>query len=93
MKYIKNTKKPGAAQFLVNEDISLNKFRSLMEELASKLKSKIEWFSMPEAEIGKIKISTGEICAKLDFVYGLELDCDGFVDHEISQIEAVLSKK
>jgi len=93
MKYVKITKKPGVAQFLVDEDINLNKFRSLMEELASKLKSKVEWAAMPEAEIGKIKISTGEIFAKLDFNYGLELDCDGFVDHEISQIEAVLSKK
>jgi len=93
MKYIKNTKRPGTVQFLVGEDISSNKFRSLMEELASKLKSKIEWFSMPEAEIGKIKLSTGEICAKLDFVYGVALDCHGFVDHEISKIEAVLSKK
>jgi len=48
---------------------------------------------MPEAEIGKIKLSTGEIYAKLDFEYGLELDCDGFIDHEIFQIEAALSKK
>jgi len=64
-----------------------------MRELASALGSKVEWITMPEAEIGKIKLSTGEIYAKLDFEYGLELDCDGFIDHEIFQIEAALSKK
>jgi len=28
MKYVKITKKPGVAQFLIDEDINLNKFRS-----------------------------------------------------------------
>jgi len=81
------------ARFLVNEDINLNEFRSLMSELASTLSSKVEWIAMPEAEVGKIKLSTGEIYAKLDFEYGLELDCDGFMDHEILQVEAALSAK
>ena len=48
---------------------------------------------MPEAEIGKIKLSDGEIYAKLDFEYGLELVCDGLIDYEIMQIEALLSNK
>ena len=48
---------------------------------------------MPEAEIGKIKLSDGEIYAKLDFEYGLELVCDGLINYEIMQIEAVLSNK
>lgn len=93
MKYIKTVKHPGVVRFLVDEDINLNEFRSLMRELASTLSSKVEWIAMPEAEIGKIKLSTGEIYAKLDFEYGLELDCDGFMDHEIVQIEAALSTK
>ena len=77
MKYIKIITKPGVSQFLINEKINLNEFRSLMKELASKLKSSVEWIAMPEAEIGKIKLSDGEIYAKLDFEYGLELVCDG----------------
>jgi len=93
MKYIKTIKQAGAAKFLIDEDIDLNEFRSLMRELASTLRSKVEWIAMPEAEIGKIKLSTGEIYAKLDFEYGLELDCSDFMDHEISQIEAALSAK
>ena len=93
MKYIKTTKNPGISQFLVNENINLNDFRSLMKELASKLKSNVEWIAMPEAEICKIKLSDGEIYAKLDFEYGLELVCDGLIDYEIMQIEAVLSNK
>jgi len=48
---------------------------------------------MPEAEIGKIKLSTGKIYAKLDFKCGLEVGCDGLIDYEIMQIEAVLAKK
>jgi len=92
MKYIKTTTHPGMAKFLVDEDVNLNKFRLLMNELASNLKSKVEWIAMPEAEIGKIKLSAGEIYAKFDFEYGLELDCNGFIDQEILQIEAVLSK-
>lgn len=92
MKYIKNIKEPRMAQFLVDEELNLNEFRSLVKELASKLQSKVEWEVIPEAEIGKIKLSAGEIYAKLDFEYGLELDCDGLMDHEIFQIEAVLSK-
>jgi len=93
MKYIKTTKNLGVSQFLVSEKINLNDFRSLMKELALKLKSNVEWIAMPEAEIGKIKISDGEIYAKLDFEYGLELICDGLIDYEIMQIEAVLSNK
>lgn len=93
MKYTKTVKQPGVARFLVDEDINLNEFRSLLIELASTLSSKVEWIAMPEAEIGKIKLSTGEIYAKLDFEYGLELDCDGLMDHEILQIEAALSAK
>ena len=93
MKYIKIITKPGVSQFLINEKINLNEFRSLMKELASKLKSSVEWIAMPEAEIGKIKLSDGEIYAKLDFEYGLELVCDGLVNYEIMQIEAVLSNK
>jgi hypothetical protein len=93
MKYIKIITKPGVSQFLINENINLNEFRSLMKELASKLKSSVEWIAMPEAEIGKIKLSDGEIYAKLDFEYGLELVCDGLINYEIMQIEAVLSNK
>jgi hypothetical protein len=93
MTYIKIITKPGVSQFLINEKINLNEFRSLMKELASKLKSNVEWIAMPEAEIGKIKLSDGEIYAKLDFEYGLELVCDGLINYEIMQIEAVLSNK
>lgn len=93
MKYIKIITKPGVSQFLINEKINLNEFRSLMKELASKLKSSVEWIAMPEAEIGKIKLSDGEIYAKMDFEYGLELVCDGLINYEIMQIEAVLSNK
>ena len=93
MEYIKTTKNPGVSQFLVNENINLNDFRSLMKELASKLKSNVEWIAMPEAEIGKIKLSDGEIYAKLDFEYGLELVCDGLIDYEIMQIQEVVSNK
>jgi hypothetical protein len=93
MKYIKTTKNSGISQFLVNENIDLNDFRSLMKELASKLKSNVEWVAMPEAEIGKIKLSDGEIYSKLDFEYGLELVCDRLIDYEIMQIEAILSNK
>ena len=93
MKYIKTTKNPGISQFLVNGNINLNDFRSLMKELASKLKSNVEWVAMPEAEIGKIKLSDGEIYSKLDFEYGLELVCDRLIDYEIMQIEAILSNK
>jgi hypothetical protein len=93
MKYIKTTKKPRASRFLVDEKINLNEFRLLMTELASKLNSKVEWIAMPEAEIGKIKLSTGEIYAKLDFEYGLEFGCDGLIDYEIMQIEAFLKNK
>jgi len=93
MKYIKTTTKPRVSQFLIDEKINLNEFRSLMKELASKLKSKVEWIAMPEAEIGKIRLSDGEIYAKLDFEYGLELVCDGLIDYEIMKIEAVLSNK
>lgn len=93
MKYIKIITKPGVSQFLINEKINLNEFRSLMKELASKLKSSVEWIAMPEAEIGKIKLSDGEIYAKLDFEYGLEFVCDGLINYEIMQIEAVLSNK
>ena len=93
MEYIKTNKNPGVSQFLVNENINLNDFRSLMKELASKLKSNAEWIAMPEAEIGKIRLSDGEIYTKLDFEYGLELVCDGLIDYDIMQIEAVLSNK
>ena len=93
MKFTKTVKQPGMARFLVDDDINLNEFRSLMNELASILSSKVEWITMPEAEVGKIKLNTGEIYAKMDFEYGLELDCDGFMDHEILQIEAALSAK
>lgn len=79
------------ARLLVDEGINLNEFRSLMRELASTLNSEVEWIAMPEAEIGKIKLSTGEIYAKRDFEYGLELDCDGLMDHEILRIEAALA--
>lgn len=93
MKYIKTTTEPRVSQFLIDEKINLNEFRSLMKELASKLKSEVEWIAMPEAEIGKIRLSDGEIYAKLDFEYGLELVCDGLIDYEIMKIEAVLSNK
>jgi len=93
MKYIKTVRQAGVAKFLADEDINLNEFRSLMKELASILRSKVEWIAMPEAEIGKIKLSTGEIYAKLDFEYGLELNCSDLMDHEILQIEAALSAK
>lgn len=78
-------------KFLIDGEINLNEFRSLMKEVASSSSSKVEWISMPEAEIGKIKLSTGEIYAKLNFAYGLELDCDGLMAYEILKIEAALS--
>ena len=93
MKYIKSFKQPGVVQFLINDDINLNEFKSLIRELASTLSSKVEWIAMPEAEIGKIKLSAGEIYAKLDFEYGSELDCTNLMDHEIFQIETTLSEK
>lgn len=93
MKFKKTVKQPGAAQILVNENINLNEFRSLMIELASTLSSTVEWIAMPEAEIGKIKLCTGEIYAKFDFAYVLEFDCDGCMDHDMLQIETTLSKK
>ena len=80
-------------QLLIDEDINLNEFRPLIEELASMLNAEVEWIATPEAEIVKIKFSTGEVYAKLDFEYGLELGCNGFTDDEILQIEAALSKK
>lgn len=93
MKYVKGVKQRGVIQFLVDDEIDLNEFRSLIEELASKLSSNVEWITMPEAEVGKIKLSTGEIYAKLDFEYGLEIHCDGLMDHDIFQTEATLSAK
>ena len=39
------------------------------------------------------QLSDGEIYAKLDFEYGLELVCDGLIDYEIIKIEAVLLNK
>lgn len=93
MKYIKAIKQPRVVQFLIDEEININEFILLMKELASTLSSKVEWITIPEAEIGKVKLSTGEIYAKLDFEYGLELDCDGLKDDEILQIEAVLSAR
>lgn len=93
MKYEKTVKQPGVVQFLADEDINPNEFRSLIEELASKLSAKVEWIAVPEAEIGKIKLGTGEIYEKLDCEYGLELDCDGLMDDEILQIEAALLTK
>jgi hypothetical protein len=93
MRYVKNIKHPGGTQFLIDDDVNLNEFRQLIIELASELSSKVEWIAMPEAEIGKIKLSSGEIYAKLDFEYGLELDCDGCMNHEIMKIEATLSEK
>ncbi|WP_306393469.1 hypothetical protein [Telluria beijingensis] len=93
MKYLKTVKAPETVKFIVDENINLSEFKSLMRELASTLNSKVEWIAMPEAEIGKIKLSAGEIYAKLDFDYGLELDCDGFKDHEILHIEEILSAR
>lgn len=93
MKHRKNVKQPGVVRFLVEEDINLNEFRSLMKELASIFGSKVELIAMPEAEIAKIKLKAGDIYAKLDFEYGLELDSNGLTDHEISQIEAALSER
>lgn len=93
MNYIKTVKRPGVARFLADEDITSDEFKSLMIELASALSSKVEWIAMPEAEIAKIKSSSGEIYAKLDFEYRLEFDCNGFTDHEILQIETALSEK
>jgi len=93
MKYIKTNTKPRVSQFLVEEKINLSDFKLLIKELASKLKSSVEWIAMPEAEIVKIKLSDGEIYAKLDFEYGLELVCDGLIDYEIIKIEAVLLNK
>lgn len=66
---------------MVEEDINLTEFRSLMRTLSSIFSSEVEWIAMPEAEIVKIKLSTGEIYAKLDFAYRLELDCDSVMDH------------
>jgi len=91
MKYIKTAKQSGMVHFLIDEEINLNEFRSLMKEFTSKLCAKVEWISMPEAEIGKIKLNTGEIYAKLDSEYGLELDCDSLMDQDIFQIEKFLS--
>ena len=93
MKYIKTVNQQGVTRFLVDENVNLNEFRSIMRELASTLNAKVEWIAIPEAEVGKIKLSAGEIYAKLDFEYGLEIDCDGCMDHEIFQIEAALSAK
>lgn len=83
----------GWRNFLIDEDINPNEFRRLIEELACILSVKIKWITMPEAEIGKIKLSTGEIYAKMHSEYGLELDCGDFTDDELLQIEAALSTK
>lgn len=93
MKFTKTVKQAGVAQFLVNKNINLNEFRSLMIEVASTLSSTVEWIAMSEAKIGTIKLSTGRIYAKFDFAYGLEFDCEGCMDHDIFQIETTLSKK
>lgn len=93
MKYTKIVKQPGAARFVADEHINLTEFKALMRELASTLNSEVEWYAMPEAEIGKISLSNGEIYAKLDFEYGLELDFDISTTHEILQTEVILSAR
>ena len=42
---------------MVEEDINLTEFRSLMRTLSSIFSSEVEWIAMPEAEIVKIKLS------------------------------------
>lgn len=93
MKYIKTVKQPGFVLFLADENIILSEFKSLIRGLACILDSTVEWITMPKSEIAKIQLNTGEIYAKFDFDYGLEINCEGLLDCEILRIEAALLKK
>lgn len=93
MKYVKVVNQTEGTRFLIKDDVNLSRFKSTMMELGLMLGSNVEWIAMPEAEIGRTKLGTREIYAKLDFTYGLELSCTGFTDDEIFQIEAVLMAK
>lgn len=91
MKYTKSVERGGIERFAINEDITLEEFRSLMSKLSSALGSPIEWISMPEAEVGKIKLANGEIYAKLDFDYGLDVTCEGLDENQVSKTKTILS--
>ena len=93
MKYVKAVEKAGVTQFLVDEPIGIEDFKRLMVALASKFRASVEWIAMPEAEIGKIRLGTSLIYAKLDFAYGLEINCENLSVDEISNVESALSQQ
>ncbi|WP_156919293.1 hypothetical protein [Azovibrio restrictus] len=92
MEYKKTITPSGNVQFRTEVHMDLDEFKSLMSKLASKFELPPEWIAMPEAEIGKITTKSIEIYAKLDFAYGLELDCKGLSTYETSLVESVLAE-
>lgn len=91
MKYVEVVQHAGIINFFVKDDVTMDVFRLLMSSLASALGSKVEWIPMPEAEVGRIQLKNGEVYAKLDFEYGLELSCKGLSAHEVTLVRTLLS--
>lgn len=72
-------------------EISIKQFTVLIDLLSKSFVAVPKLTSIPEAEIAVFKISSAQIYAKYDLVYGLEIDCAGLTNAQYTRLEHILS--
>ena len=90
MKFNRVSNVGGNTYYAKKEEMKISDFFFLMNEIARILKVKLESISIPEAEIIKMTLGNGEIYAKYDLDYDIEIDCNGMSDEDQNKIESIL---
>lgn len=82
----------GVCRYQDFEPINASGFSQLIDKVAASFGINPEYFEIPEAEIGKIILESGEIYAKFDAVYGLEIECSGLSIDQKEKLDRVLAE-
>lgn len=91
MKYFTSVDSSGMHHYEISDPVSSIKFFSWMDKLAASYGIAAEYFMIPEADIGRIVFPKGKIFAKLDFAYGLEIECSGLSEAQLNQLNEALA--
>ena len=92
MKFNRSLEANNSYRYVFDCKIKSGDFFTLIDALGDLFGVKPEFVAMPEADVAKIKIGCGEIYAKYDLDYGIEIECTGLASEQLVGCEELFIK-